>query len=126
MALDTHGEPDAIGWNTQMRFGTGVGLLDFCLQLQVTLTLTLTLTLTYPELIAPWHQEKALTAEFPFLILHDPEDQIVHFGPSERLEAEAPSRDKQLIRMSGSKHDLISEEPEDVKERFTAWMLARV
>ena len=35
VALDTWGQPGAIGWARNMRFGTGIGLLDFCLHLQV-------------------------------------------------------------------------------------------
>ena len=86
-----------------MRFATGVGLLDFCIDMQ----------------------KRSQLAAFPFVIVHDPKDQVVEYGPSKVLADKAPSRDKQLINMEGGLHDLIANETEVLKSKFAAWMLAR-
>jgi alpha-beta hydrolase superfamily lysophospholipase len=71
-------------------------------------------------------QANATTAEFPFLIFHDPEDGITAFDCSKRLQEKAPSKDKRLIAMPGGRHDLIANEPSKIVEHFTAFMLARL
>ena len=71
-------------------------------------------------------QAKATTAEFPFIIFHDPKDAITKFEPSAELVAKASSTDKQLIQMPGGKHDLIANESDKVVEQFTAFMLYRL
>lgn len=101
--MDRWGYPGGIGWNRNMRFATGLGLLDFTLQLERT------------------HMDVA----FPFIIFHDPADQIVMYGPSERLANESPSSDRTLVPLPGVCHDIMSAEPMAVAERVIPWLLSR-
>lgn len=102
--LDTWGKPNALAWGQPMRFGSGVALLDLCLRMK----------------------ETATGASFPWLIIHDPDDCIVEFGPSQRLDDESLSKDKTLVPLPGARHDIIANEPGQVVQQFSTWMTSRL
>lgn len=64
-------------------------------------------------------------ADFPFLILHDPEDKVVRFEGSERLFREAPSVDKTMVVMEGALHDPIANQLSAVASRVIAFVKQR-
>ena len=100
MHVDKDGQPGALAWGKNMRFVTALALLDF------------TIFLTE-------HNHKVA---LPFLILHDPNDGIVSFEPSERLGREAVAADKSVVPMPGGRHDLITNDPDGVKQEWVRWI----
>lgn len=62
--------------------------------------------------------------EFPFLILHDPMDKVTSFAGSEQMMQLAPSKDKTLVRMDGSRHAIIYTDQDKAVAQITSWILA--
>eukprot|EP00903_Cladosiphon_okamuranus_P005865 g5802.t1 len=108
-ALDKVGQPGGLGWPGTMRLGTGATLIDMLADLDSRL----------PEV------------NFPFLVLHDPEDGVVRFEGTEKLleEATTPAdvaRGKELKEMNGLKHDLVSNATPQMIEAYIDWAGARL
>jgi len=61
--------------------------------------------------------------EFPFLILHDPMDRVTSFAGSEQMTQTAPSKDKTLVRMDGSKHGIVFTTQDKAVAQMTLWIL---
>ena len=103
--LDTWGCEGACGWGHCMRFGTGDQLLQLLEEVERNLE----------------------RVEFPFIIVHDPADEVVRFKGSAMLyeQAKTPSRDKQLHRFEGGLHDLLTNELEPVCELIDSWIRKR-
>eukprot|EP00930_Biecheleria_cincta_P081650 TRINITY_DN7087_c0_g1_i2.p1 TRINITY_DN7087_c0_g1~~TRINITY_DN7087_c0_g1_i2.p1 ORF type:complete len:138 (+),score=32.86 TRINITY_DN7087_c0_g1_i2:264-677(+) len=71
-------------------------------------------------------EEDMEDVDFPFLVIHDPEDSTCLFSGSERLIQLAPSEDKLLYEMhTGGLHCLPMAELEDYVRVMTSWMKKR-
>ncbi|CAM9770803.1 unnamed protein product [Ectocarpus sp. 13 AM-2016] len=108
-ALDKVGQPGGLGWPGTMRFGTGSQLIDMLGELYSRLS----------------------EVDFPFLVLHDPEDGIVRFEGTQKLldEASTPAdvpRGKEVKEMLGLKHDLLSNATTQMLAAYTDWGAARL
>ena len=77
---DTWGQEGALGWNLGMRWGTAMMFVDFASAIQKTMS----------EVV------------HPFLILHDPEDQVCDILGSRMLveRSQTLSEHKQLIEVN--------------------------
>ncbi|CAM9317129.1 unnamed protein product [Hapterophycus canaliculatus] len=108
-ALDKVGQPGGLGWPGTMRFGTGSQLLDMLADLNKRL----------PEV------------NFPFLVLHDPQDAIVRFDGTQKLleKATTPAdlvRGRELKEMLGLKHDLLSNATQEMLAAYVDWAGAQL
>ncbi|CAN0264366.1 unnamed protein product [Ascophyllum nodosum] len=108
-ALDKIDQPGGLGWPGNMRLGTGSQLVDMVNTLESRLT----------------------EVDFPFLVLHDPEDGVVKFEGTRKLmksntTPEETPRGRELKEMSGKKHDLLSNATEDMLEAYVDWADARL
>lgn len=80
-AADSWGSsPEALGWNQGMRWGTALMFIDFAAALQTVM----------PEVT------------YPFLIVHDPEDQVCNIEGGRNLmeQSQTPAEKKKLIEVS--------------------------
>jgi dipeptidyl aminopeptidase/acylaminoacyl peptidase len=61
----------------------------------------------------------------PFLILHDPHEEVVSIEGSRRLFAQAktPVTNKKLVELPGYLHGLLCNHPKEVLSTVTEWML---
>ncbi|CAN0057683.1 unnamed protein product [Scytosiphon promiscuus] len=108
-ALDKVGQPGGLGWPGTMRFGTGSQLLDMLANLNKRL----------PEV------------NFPFLVLHDPQDGVVRFDGTQKLVAEATTpvglpRGREVKEMLGLKHDLLSNATPEMLAAYVDWAGAQL
>ena len=79
--LDTWGLPGALGWNRGLRWGTALMFIDMGNHISKTETLN--------------------SFNFPFLIIHDPDDKICSIGGSRAMveNSSTPKEDKKLIEV---------------------------
>ncbi|CAM9130735.1 unnamed protein product [Discosporangium mesarthrocarpum] len=106
---DVIGHPGGLGWGGTMRFRTGLTLIDLTTELS----------------------SKLGDVRFPFLIMHDPDDGVVQFGPSEDLTRKAKTppvspRARELKTMDGMRHSLLSNCPEVAIEHLSEWILFHI
>ena len=61
---------------------------------------------------------------FPFLVLHDPEDQVCRVDGTERLIAESatPAAQKRYVQMHGALHALLPNRAGDVLSHMIEWV----
>eukprot|EP00612_Vaucheria_litorea_P000425 CAMPEP_0171456558 /NCGR_PEP_ID=MMETSP0945-20130129/2993_1 /TAXON_ID=109269 /ORGANISM="Vaucheria litorea, Strain CCMP2940" /LENGTH=87 /DNA_ID=CAMNT_0011981999 /DNA_START=39 /DNA_END=302 /DNA_ORIENTATION=- len=69
--------------------------------------------------------------DFPFAVAHDPDDGVVMFEGTEILlrEASTPSnvkRGRDIFRMKGMKHDLLTNASLEVIESTCSWFFDRL
>ena len=102
--IDTWPHSKTGHWGRNMRFSTAVALLNFTRQLE----------------------RSHMNARFPFIIFHDPEDEIVEAGPSWRMVEGAPSADKTAVRCDNLRHDTFSADPDMMMRESFAWMQTRI
>ncbi|CAM9306043.1 unnamed protein product [Discosporangium mesarthrocarpum] len=105
-ARDGWGNPGGLGWGRNMKFRMALNMLDMV------------------EVI----NNRLSDVTFPFLVMHDPDDAIVQFGPSKRLAevARTPSddtRSRELKEMNGWLHDLLTNCPDIVIANLLDWVL---
>lgn len=67
-------------------------------------------------------EENMQSMAFPFLVLHDPGDQICKIDGAHRLMELSPSADKQLIEVPNGLHDLIVNEQDVVHKHVIAFL----
>lgn len=79
--LDTWGLPGALGWNQSMRWATALMFIDMNNYIQQNNILS--------------------SAQFPFLIIHDPQDRITNISGSKELyqRSQTPLENKRLIEV---------------------------
>jgi len=94
-----------LGWHDQMKWGTAGAFSKIYAQIE----------------------EDMEDVDFPFLIIHDPEDSVTLFAGSEKLMALSPSEDKTLHAMhAGGLHCLPLVEQETYVSIMTSWMKQRL
>lgn len=97
--------PNGLG-DQGMRFGSAANLLYLCEQASK----------AFPFI------------QYPFLVLHDPEDKIVSFAGSQQLVAEAQTlaEAKKLIAIPQGAHDLTANKLGEVAEHILQWVQERM
>lgn len=60
--------------------------------------------------------------DFPFLVLHDPDDGICAYSGSEKLVELSPSQDKKLVEAKGALHDVSTNELPWVLDQILPWL----
>lgn len=100
--MDTWGRPGALGWNQGMRWGTALMFLDMADAIAAML----------PGL------------KFPFLIIHDPEDQVCSVEGSRRMLSlsETPSKLKGMIEVRGYLHALLANHNDEICAHILKWV----
>eukprot|EP00903_Cladosiphon_okamuranus_P009022 g8629.t1 len=103
---DEWGKPGGLGWGHNMRWNMAVNMMDM-------------VEVVYNRLE---------DVKFPFLVMQDPEDAIVQFAPVlELMEKAATPKDdpraRELKRMDGMLHDIITNCPELAIGYITDWVL---
>ncbi|CAM9968109.1 unnamed protein product [Ectocarpus sp. 6 AP-2014] len=103
---DVLGYPGGLGWGGNMRFRTGLNLIDLTAEVS----------------------RRLEHVKFPFLIMHDPEDSIVRFDSSKELTYRASTphgspRGRELRPMKGWLHCLLTNCPEIAIQHLQDWVL---
>ncbi|CAM9895831.1 unnamed protein product, partial [Ectocarpus sp. 13 AM-2016] len=103
---DVLGYPGGLGWGGNMRFRTGLNLIDLTAEVS----------------------RRLEHVKFPFLIMHDPEDCIVRFDSSKELTYRASTphgspRGRELRSMKGWLHCLLTNCPEIAIQHLQDWVL---
>ncbi|CAM9266009.1 unnamed protein product [Ectocarpus sp. 4 AP-2014] len=106
---DQWGNPGALGWGHNMKFNMGLNMMDM-------------VGVVYSRLS---------DVQFPFLIMHDPGDAIVQFGPARELMEKAATpkddpRARELKEMDGWLHDLLTNCPNLVIGHLTDWIVYQI
>eukprot|EP00903_Cladosiphon_okamuranus_P009021 g8628.t1 len=101
---DEWGKPGGLSWGHNMKWKMGMNMMDM-------------VEVVYTRLA---------DVKFPFLVMHDPEDAIVQFAPVLELmeKAATPNDDpraRELKRMDGMLHDIITNCPELAIGYITDW-----
>jgi hypothetical protein len=80
---DSWGQPGGLGWNHGMKWGTAIMFMDFIPAIQATMPLV----------------------QFPFFILHDPEDKVCDIAGSQQLVqcSNTAAGDKVLVEVHNNK-----------------------
>lgn len=102
--LDGWGNPDAIGWNRGMHFGTAAGFVGMFNTISASLTEVRT----------------------PLLVFHDPGDGITPYEGVRQLMQLAPSEDKTEVTLEGGLHELLTNEFDTVLPKTVEWVMARL
>eukprot|EP00128_Syssomonas_multiformis_P018220 Colp12_sorted_trinity150504_noHs@21786 len=99
---DTWGNPGALGWNLGMRWGTALMFIDLAAALRETLS----------------------QVAYPFMILHDPGDQVCSIDGSRNLLAQSRTAEdkKKLIEVPGYLHGVLANETEACCDYALEWM----
>lgn len=99
---DRWGEPGGLRWGHNMRLGTAYALMQMLGSLGTELQ----------------------SVDFPFLALHDPEDQIVQCAATRELAeaAATPEQDRRFVELPGARHDLICNATDIVIENVKSWI----
>lgn len=102
--LDAWGNPGAIGWNRGMHIGTAAAF------------------------VAMFDEIEALLPHIrvPFLVFHDPEDQVTPYVGVQRLMALSSSEDKTEVTLVGALHDVLTNEFDIVMPKTLAWVTERL
>eukprot|EP00903_Cladosiphon_okamuranus_P014574 g13516.t1 len=103
---DVLGYPGGLGWGGNMRFRTGLNLIDLTAEVS----------------------RRLEHVKFPFLIMHDPGDSIVQFDSSKELTYRASTphgspRGRELRPMKGWLHCLLTNCPEITIQHLQDWVL---
>eukprot|EP00752_Nemacystus_decipiens_P009718 g8678.t1 len=103
---DVLGYPGGLGWGGNMRFRTGLNLIDLTAEVS----------------------RRLEHVKFPFLIMHDPGDSIVQFDSSKELAYRASTphgspRGRELRPMKGWLHCLLTNCPEIAIQHLQDWVL---
>eukprot|EP01032_Pedospumella_encystans_P018224 gene18224-20752_t len=100
--MDTWGKPGALGWNQGMRWGTVLMFLDLGAAIDAI----------------------CKDIAYPFLILHDPADELTDIAGSKQLFQESLTdlEHKQLIEVPGYLHGILVNETDKVCEYSINWM----
>eukprot|EP00752_Nemacystus_decipiens_P011419 g10140.t1 len=103
---DEWGKPGGLGWGHNMKFNMGLNMMD---------------------MVGVIHSRLA-DVKFPFLVMHDPRDAIVRFEPVLELmdKAATPKDDpraRELKRMDGMLHDLLTNCTDVCIGHITDWVL---
>lgn len=98
--------PQGLGYNGEMRYGSASHMLRLCEKS----------TKRFP------------LVHFPFLIFHDPEDHLTSFQGSLALfeQAKTPDNHKKLVVMHNSAHDLTINRLEEIAEQSLQWIQDRL
>ena len=62
---------------------------------------------------------------FPIIIFHDPDDQVVSYEGTDLVMAKAPSVDKAAVEVLNGLHDLYCNEPKLLAGKIAAWTEVR-
>ena len=78
--------------------------------------------------MGPHLVEKFKEVEYPFLILHDPADEICSIDGSHNMmqQTSTPEEDKKVIEVHGFLHGMIYNNPEEVCDHVVEWIQSRV
>ena len=60
--------------------------------------------------------------EYPFLIMHDPQDKITKYSGVVRAKQMAPSKNKQVLDIPGGLHDMLSNDLHGTMRTMLAWL----
>ncbi|CAM9755965.1 unnamed protein product [Phaeothamnion confervicola] len=106
--LDGWGMPGGLGYGQNMKYGMGIAMLDMVSFLQSNLG----------------------NVDFPFLVLHDPDDAIVSFAGTRMLVADAATpeggRKREVVEMNEELHDLLCNAYPTVVAKVLDWIDARL
>lgn len=100
MTRDVWGVPGALGWGRGTRWGSANNLIKISKKVQGTLS----------------------SFRFPFIVLHDPEDQVTQYAGSKKLVEQAQSQVKKLVDIVGGRHDLLCNQFEHMASRTIAFI----
>lgn len=104
--MDAWGNEGALGFGKGMKWGTANMFLT----------------------MGPHIVERFKDVSYPFLILHDPGDEICSIAGSRVMMSETatPAADKKLVEVSGFLHGMIYNRPEEVCDLVVEWARSRL
>jgi alpha-beta hydrolase superfamily lysophospholipase len=104
--MDAWGNEGALGFGQGMKWGTANMFLS----------------------MGPHIVEKFKEINYPFLILHDPADEICSIDGSHNMmkHTSTPDEDKKVIEVNGFLHGMIYNNPEEVCDHVVEWIQSRV
>lgn len=78
--------------------------------------------------MGPHIRDKFKDISYPFLILHDPKDEICGIEGSYNMmkHASTPDEDKKLIEVEGFLHGMIYNHPQEVCDHVVEWVQSRI
>ena len=78
--------------------------------------------------MGPHIQEMLREVNFPFLIIHDPDDEICLIDGSRNMidKTSTPNADKKLVEVEGFLHGMIYNYPEKVCDHVIEWINSRI
>jgi len=93
-------DPKFQGWGRPMKWATSHAVVTALMEM--------------PELLKQ--------IKVPFLVCHDENDQICRVEGSYMLMEASPSKDKEMIKIPGGRHEMISNNPTYVEEVTVTWL----